>query len=74
MKIGSWKTLSLWTSLLGLGGSGSRVTKIDSIVNQIHHYLDSETEEAALERGLLEKLGCYYVPSADGVSIYFSVH
>jgi hypothetical protein len=42
--------------------------EVDRIVAQISDYLTSRKEEEAVERGLFEELGCYYLPSADGLS------
>ena len=36
------------------------------IVSQINDYLHAK-EEAGIEEGLLKDLGCYYLPSADGM-------
>lgn len=48
--------------------SGPSQDEIDRIVAQIACYLDAATDNAAIERGLLVELGCYYLPDADGVS------
>lgn len=42
--------------------------EIDRIVDQIGRYVGTGRDDAAIERGLLEELGCYYMPSADGMS------
>lgn len=41
--------------------------EIAQIVAQIDRYL-GEKDDTAIERGLLEELGCYYLPSADALS------
>jgi hypothetical protein len=41
--------------------------EIDRIVAQIRRYL-GERDDAAIERGLFEELGCYYLPTADDMS------
>lgn len=48
--------------------SGPSAGEIDRIVAQIHRYLGGDRDDAAIERGLLKELGCYYLPSADGIS------
>lgn len=47
--------------------SNPSAIKIDQIVTQIYYYLGERKDDAAVERGLLEELGCYYLPSADGI-------
>lgn len=42
--------------------------EIDRIIDQIGRYLASRKDDAAAEGDLLEVLGCYYLPSADGMS------
>ncbi len=42
--------------------------EVDRIAAQIGQYLDVENDDATVERGLLEELGCCYSPSADGMS------
>lgn len=44
-------------------------SEIDRIVDQIDLYLSSGRADAATERGLFEEFGCYYLPSADGISV-----
>jgi hypothetical protein len=41
---------------------------VAQIASQIDVYLSSEGDEEILERGLLKQFGCYYLPSADGLS------
>lgn len=41
--------------------------EINRIVAQIGRYLGRQ-DDMAIERDLLEELGCYYLPSADGMS------
>jgi len=48
--------------------SGPSSNEVDRIVAQIGRYLDAGKDDAAIERGLLEELGCYYLPGADGMS------
>jgi hypothetical protein len=43
--------------------------EINRIVAQIDGYLAAGKDDAALARGLLEDLGCCYLPSADGMSV-----
>lgn len=43
-------------------------SEIDHIVAQICHYLGDGKDDVAVEHGLLKDLGCYYLPSADGIS------
>lgn len=47
---------------------GPDPSHIRRIVDQIHHYLDFAGEDASIEQGLLKEFGCYYLPSADGLS------
>jgi hypothetical protein len=47
---------------------GPNANEIDCIVSQILCYLEDGKGEAEVERGLLEDLGCYYYPGADGLS------
>ena len=42
--------------------------EVDRLVSQIARFLDAGKCEASLECRLLEELGCYYLPSADGVN------
>lgn len=44
------------------------LSEIELIIDQINRYLKSAVDDLEVERGLFEKLGCYYLPSADGVS------
>jgi hypothetical protein len=48
--------------------SGPSASEIDRIVAQIRHYLGGGKDDTTVERGLLKDLGCYYLPSADGIS------
>ncbi len=48
------------------GGPAS--TDIHRIVAQIYRYLDSARDDVAIEEELLKEFGCYYLPSADGLS------
>lgn len=48
--------------------SGASANEVDRIVAQIGSYVAAREDEAAIERGLLEELGCYYLPGADGMS------
>jgi hypothetical protein len=48
--------------------SGPSPNEVDRIVAQIGHYLGGGKDDPAIERGLLEALGCYYLPGADGMS------
>lgn len=41
--------------------------EINRVVTQIGCYLNGK-DEAAIERGLFEEFGCYYLPTADGIS------
>lgn len=49
-------------------GSDPGRDEINRIIDQIGRYLDGGRDDAAIEAGLLEELGCYYLPSADGMS------
>lgn len=40
---------------------------LERIVEQIRWYLDSGKDDITVEQGLLNDLGCYYLPSADGI-------
>jgi hypothetical protein len=48
--------------------SGPSPNEVERIVAQIGCYLGAERDDAAIERGLLEELGCYYLPGANGMS------
>lgn len=47
--------------------AGPSSAKIDRIVSQIQACLNSQLSDEAIERNLLQELGCYYLPSADGL-------
>lgn len=50
--------------------SDPSLNEIDRIVAQIRQYVSDDKDDAALEHGLIEELGCYYLPSADdGMSV-----
>lgn len=42
--------------------------RIQCLAAQINQYVDSKHDDATIEHGLFEELGCYYLPSADGMS------
>jgi CdiI immunity protein len=46
-------------------GVGGEVIK--AVVSQIEKYVNQSADDADAERGLLMQLGCYYLPSADGL-------
>jgi hypothetical protein len=41
---------------------------LDTLSMAIRRYADSHANDAELEEKLLSELGCYYLPSADGIS------
>jgi hypothetical protein len=42
--------------------------KLGRLADLIDEYIGSAKSDDALERGLFHELGCYYMPSADGLS------
>lgn len=42
---------------------------VRTIATQIDLYLEKETDDPTTESKLLNELGCYYLPRADGISV-----
>lgn len=42
-------------------------SKLLNLANNLEQYVAAKEDEATTEKELLSELGCYYVPSADGI-------
>jgi hypothetical protein len=48
--------------------AGWRAAELEDVAAQANRFADAYADDAALEQALLSELGCYYLPSADGIS------
>jgi hypothetical protein len=46
---------------------GCTTNELAHLANDMEHYAATKIDDATTEEGLFSELGCYYLPSADGV-------